>query len=610
MVLLTWLALVAEEPEAALAALPQIPEPHAADETGLTALHLAILWGHQALALALMEAGDAAALKGALKAKTKAWVNRLPSGRLSRPDGGWFYRPETTELLPAGVALDKGATPLHAAASVGDTVLTQALLARKVRATKDGVGATPLHLAALGGHRDCARLLLNAKSAQATGTKTRKSLRFYDAGTTPLMAALESGSWGLAQEMLALGADPAARTKFGCSALFFAARGGALDAVNGLLALGLDATEQGVYSNDPLEEAVRYGHREVVARLLALGAPPVQPGGKHAPLLLAFKGGDEAMVETLVAGGVPSLPDHGPLFFAGVNDWLSLGNYLDKGGDPNRIERGETPLLRAAADGHVQVTRLLLAAGADPNAAGARGFPLQWALSNRKDAVVELLLGAGPDCSHADAHGNQVLWPTLREYGEERLDWLARMIELGANPHRQSRGGSTTMAAAVEMGLEQAAALFRRVPVPGDANAAAYVEVGVSKVLQNAQLGQDWKKLHAALWDELVPPRGPAPSLQGELVRCIGSLTDEAYRNGNINWGPQHVEMLGFLSQHLLADPAGGKELAVALRKLGHHRSIDTSGDGSPHYQVSEAVVRWCLARPTLLPRTTAAQGA
>ena len=71
MELVSWFVLVGQEPESALLALKQGIDPALANEEGLTALHLAILWGHEELSLALIEAGDP---KTSLKAKTKAWV--------------------------------------------------------------------------------------------------------------------------------------------------------------------------------------------------------------------------------------------------------------------------------------------------------------------------------------------------------------------------------------------------------------------------------------------------------------------------------------------------------------------------------------------------------
>jgi len=46
----------------------------------------------------------------------------------------------------------------------------------------------------------------------------------------------------------------------------------------------------------------------------------------------------------------------------------------------------------------------------------------------------------------------------------------------------------------------------------------------------------NWKREQTRLWQTLVPKSGRASTLQGELIRITGKLTDEAYRNGNMNW--------------------------------------------------------------------------
>lgn len=42
---------------------------------------------------------------------------------------------------------------------------------------------------------------------------------------------------------------------------------------------------------------------------------------------------------------------------------------------------------------------------------------------------------------------------------------------------------------------------------------------------------------NSALWKELVPVEGSAPSLQGELVRALGRIEAEHFKNGMMNWG-------------------------------------------------------------------------
>ena len=62
-----------------------------------------------------------------------------------------------------------------------------------------------------------------------------------------------------------------------------------------------------------------------------------------------------------------------------------------------------------------------------------------------------------------------------------------------------------------------------------------------------------WWEEYERLQSALVPPSGQADTVQGEMVRCVGKLTDEAYRNGNINWAPDsgHAIMLDYIKSTL-----------------------------------------------------------
>ena len=46
-----------------------------------------------------------------------------------------------------------------------------------------------------------------------------------------------------------------------------------------------------------------------------------------------------------------------------------------------------------------------------------------------------------------------------------------------------------------------------------------------------------WWEEQPKLWKRLVPSAGQADSVGGELIRCTGKMTDEAYRNGNMVGG-------------------------------------------------------------------------
>jgi len=55
------------------------------------------------------------------------------------------------------------------------------------------------------------------------------------------------------------------------------------------------------------------------------------------------------------------------------------------------------------------------------------------------------------------------------------------------------------------------------------------------------------------LWDTFVPKKGQAETVQGELIRAIEKLRDEAQRNGNINWDEGHVILSNYILEHLTA---------------------------------------------------------
>lgn len=65
------------------------------------------------------------------------------------------------------------------------------------------------------------------------------------------------------------------------------------------------------------------------------------------------------------------------------------------------------------------------------------------------------------------------------------------------------------------------------------------------------------------IWRECVPPSGQSRTVEGELLRAVEKLRDEAIRNGNGNWDEGFEILLAFLKAHLL-DPAVFSDAAIA----------------------------------------------
>ncbi len=118
----------------------------------------------------------------------------------------------------------------------------------------------------------------------------------------------------------------------------------------------------------------------------------------------------------------------------------------------------------------------------------------------------------------------------------------------------------------------------------------------------------DWTEEHERLWNALVPGKGQADTLQGELIRIVGKLTDEAFRNGNMNWDADHERMWRFIGRHLDAPATfSGAEREIIRDKIEEivrdHKTPDVSGAGCCYYVISEKVVDWCMAHPAPILR-------
>lgn len=76
-----------------------------------------------------------------------------------------------------------------------------------------------------------------------------------------------------------------------------------------------------------------------------------------------------------------------------------------------------------------------------------------------------------------------------------------------------------------------------------------------------------------AIWREFVPPSGQAQTVQGELMRAVEKLRDEAIRNGNGNWDKGFKRLLRYLEHHLLDKAvfpeSSRRETQGALRRIG-----------------------------------------
>src|SRR5262245_48993447 len=309
------------------------------------------------------------------------------------------------------------------AARVGDPELSKALLKHGavVDARDSSFGQTPLMIAAREGHFETTRVLLAAGAAVDAQTKAEAPPRFIPPSESP--SGLSRGA-GIIRAGWPQGRGkryPAGGSK---TALLYAAREGHLDVARLLVDKGASLELADGNAVTPLISAIvnasiirvnRTGtsdHLKIAQLLLDAGADvnaadwygetPLWAAVDVRNLELGRDGNDRgvrdeafALIERLLAAGADANArtreyPHERRFIlvvVGSVSWVDL--------------TGQTPFLRAAAAGDVDVMRLLLAHGADPHIATDAGTtPLMvaaavnWAVAEPSDFGNEALLEA------------------------------------------------------------------------------------------------------------------------------------------------------------------------------------------------------------------------
>lgn len=285
-----------------------------------------------------------------------------------------------------------------ASGAVRDLRLVQAAQRDDVQAVKMMAGAdvnaraadgsSALHWAAQNDDPTMADVLIR-RGAKVDATN--------DLGVTPLWVAAANSSTVMIQRLLDARADPNIAPPTGGSPLMLAARNGDADAVKALLAHGADPNaREGAHGQTALMWAVVARHPQVVRLLLQA----------HADVRARTRSWSQRV--------------------------LMCCQYYESQADGDAVVQkgGYTPLMFAAQDGDVELTKLLIAAGADVKEAAADGSgALILAAHLQQNDVASVLLNAGADPNDARTGytalqiaattGNLVLAQALLDHGAD-----------------------------------------------------------------------------------------------------------------------------------------------------------------------------------------------
>ncbi len=282
---------------------------------------------------------------------------------------------------------------------------------------------------------------------------------------------------------------------------------------------------------------------------------------------------------------------------------------VEQGADLKAVDRYGKSALHIAAGTRRDIS-LLLELGCDVKAITPSGdTPLHTAADAKNLTTVERLLAAGAEVNATNREGltplEQGLWGCTN-IEIERIVSIAHTL-LKAGTRRTTRMNEFVLKIGENFEFHRAAFAKNSVEATSEALIALCQIFGVQppprRVMHDGKSeitvrpGR-WQQQHGELWELLVPSKGPAATVQGEVIRISGRIGDEISRNGGGNWDADYTKM----SRTLIEFIRGGKPLVENdIRKAEEivEEIVAKRGGGDhDHSRLAEFAVEWVRQNP------------
>ncbi|GEM66006.1 hypothetical protein SF1_39880 [Sphingobacterium faecium NBRC 15299] len=252
--------------------------------------------------------------------------------------------------------------------------------------------------------------------------------------------------------------------------------------------------------------------------------------------------------------------------------------FLELGANIKAVDiYGDTPLHFAAGSSfNVSSVKKLVAHGADTQALNAtKQTPLERALSRASNIDLIPLVEV-----------SRILLQANTEITQKMRD---EIIRIGENFEFHRENFNKDYLQETDHALSNLYEIYQVVPVK-----KRIMHDGVAPISVG---GTNWKEQFEELWELLIPAKGSAQTVQGEVVRIAGKVRDEIYRNGGGNWDTDFKKMLDAFIVHVSSEHAlSTKELEESHILL---KEIRKTGFADDLNFLCELATKWVLLNPT-----------
>lgn len=281
---------------------------------------------------------------------------------------------------------------------------------------------------------------------------------------------------------------------------------------------------------------------------------------------------------------------------------------VDRGADINARDTYQRTALYHHAAYWQSSAEALLNAGAGIDLADYQNnTPLHNAVAGGKTGTVRLLIRSGAEIDYKNGSGQTPLERGLiqcRNAGiTDMADIAGALLAAGAEKTEQMAGYVEQIGKTFEFYRssfnpdyleETEASLARLYTMFGGMPAVRRKEHdGISPIVAKSTT---WQKQHEELWEFLVPGSGPCKTVQGEVIRITGKVSDEIFRNGGGNWDRHFTAMVKALKHYFQMGHPLQRELLLETNDM-IKAVIRQEGDDRLA-RISELAVQWVALNP------------